>query len=106
LELSDVGGSSVAQLLAYQVAREAMSNASRHSKASVILVTLERSEGLIRVCIEDDGTGFEKERVDQDSHFGLQLIRERIESAGGAVFVDSELGRGTRVIAQLPPDVI
>jgi signal transduction histidine kinase len=106
LYLEDVGGSSVVQLLAYQVAREAMSNAARHSRASEIAVVLERSDGLIRLRVEDDGVGFHVEGVDGDSHFGLQLIRERIESAGGSVYVDSKLAGGTRVLVRLPPDVI
>ena len=106
LSLADVGGSSVVQLLAYQVAREAMNNAARHSKATEISVQLDRTGELIRLRVEDDGVGFLAERVDLESHFGLQLIRERIESAGGTLFVDSELSRGTRVVAQLPPDII
>lgn len=105
LALSDVGGSSVVQLLAYQVAREAMNNATRHSQASEVQVTLERVDGQIRLSIEDDGSGFEVGMVDRESHFGLQLIRERIESAGGSLFVDSAPARGTRVVAQLPPDI-
>jgi signal transduction histidine kinase len=106
LDLEDVGGSSVIQLLAYQVAREAMTNAARHSKASVVSVTLERSEGLIRLRVEDDGIGFLPQSVDQEAHFGLQLIRERVEAAGGTVFVTSELSVGTRVVANLPTDII
>jgi signal transduction histidine kinase len=106
LELEDVGGSSVVQLLAYQVAREAMNNSARHSQATEVLVSLKRSDDLIRLVVDDDGTGFLASAVDRESHFGLQLIRERVESAGGTLYVDSELGRGTRVIAQLPPDIM
>jgi signal transduction histidine kinase len=106
LRLEDVGGSSVVQLLAYQVAREAMNNAARHSQASEILVVLQRRDELIQLRVEDDGVGFRLDGVDRDSHFGLQLLRERIESAGGSLYVDTELARGTRVVAQLPPDIM
>jgi len=106
LQLQDVGGSSVSQLLAYQVAREAMNNAARHSRATEVVVSLERLDGLIRLRVEDDGIGFVAEGVDRDSHFGLQLVRERIDSAGGALYVDSGVGRGTRVMAQLPADIM
>jgi signal transduction histidine kinase len=106
LVLEDVGGSSVIQLLAYQVAREAMTNAARHSKATMVSVTLERSEGVIRLRVEDDGIGFLPHAVDQEAHFGLQLIKERVEAAGGSVFVTSELSLGTRVVANLPTDII
>lgn len=106
LLLEDVGGSSVVQLLAYQIAREAMNNAARHSKATQVTVSLERHEGLIRLAIEDDGVGFSADMIERDAHFGLQLIRERAESAGGTVLLDSRLGAGTRIVALLPPDVL
>jgi signal transduction histidine kinase len=106
LLLEDVGGSSLIQLVAYQVAREAMNNAARHSRASEITVSLRRQDGLIRLTVEDDGIGFIADEIDAEAHFGLQLIRERVESAGGTVYLDSKLGIGTRLIVRLPPDVL
>jgi signal transduction histidine kinase len=105
LSLGDVGGSSLAQLLIYQVAREALNNAARHSRASKITVRLFRNEGLIRLVVEDDGVGFDATQVDRDAHFGLQLIAERVEAGRGRVVVDSRLGAGTRVMATLPPEL-
>lgn len=106
LDLQDVGGSKVSQLLAYQVVREALNNAARHSRASSILVRLHRDEGLIRLLVADDGIGFDPLRVDRESHFGLQLIAERVEAGRGRVVVDSTLGDGTRVMATLPPEIL
>jgi signal transduction histidine kinase len=106
LALADVGGSSVVQLIAYQVAREAMNNAARHAKATEISVDLDRSGEVIRLRIEDNGVGFIAEGVDREAHFGLQLLRERIESVGGTLYVDSELGHGTQVVALLPSDIM
>jgi signal transduction histidine kinase len=54
--------------------------------------------------VADDGIGFAGETVDRTNHFGLQLMRERIESAGGSVVVDSRLGQGTCVSASIPTD--
>jgi len=102
LELSDVGGSSVSQLLAYQVAREAMNNAARHSRGSRITVRLFREGDCIRLIVEDDGVGFDPCQVDGSEHFGLQLIAERIEAGRGRMVVDSMLGGGTRIMATLP----
>ena len=106
LSLDDVGGSSLVQLLAYQVAREALNTAARHSRASKIDVRLFRDEGLIRLVVEDDGVGFDASRVDRDAHFGLQLIAERVEAGRGRVVIDSQLGAGTRVMATLPPELV
>ena len=106
LSLGDVGGSSLAQLLIYQVAREALNNAARHSRASKIALRLFRDEGLIRLVVEDDGVGFDASQVDRDAHFGLQLIAERVEAGRGRVVIDSQLGAGTRVMATLPPELV
>jgi signal transduction histidine kinase len=105
LDLQDVGGSHVSQLLIYQVAREGMNNAARHSRASRIEVNLWKEEGLIRLKVTDDGIGFDPRAVDRDAHFGLQLLLERMEAAAGRVVVDSRLGYGTTISATIAPDV-
>jgi len=106
LELDDVGGSSLSQLLVYQVAREAMTNAARYSRASSIFVRLASEDGFIRLVVADDGVGFDPTLVDQDSHFGLQLIVERLKASRGHVIIDSRLGEGTRVIAAVPAEIL
>jgi signal transduction histidine kinase len=104
LDLAAVDGSEHAQLLAYQVLREAMSNAARHSRTKEVSVVLRCESGCLRTVVADDGIGFARETVDRTNHFGLQLMRERIESAGGSVVVDSRLGQGTCVSASIPTD--
>jgi signal transduction histidine kinase len=42
--------------------------------------------------------------VDSESHFGLQLMRERVQLAGGVFQVTSRRGQGTRVVAKLPAE--
>jgi signal transduction histidine kinase len=102
LQLDEVGGSQSSQLLIYQVAREALNNAVRHSRARTIVVRLWRENEMIRLTVIDDGTGFDPSLVDSDLHFGLQLIAERVFAAGGSVVVDSRLGEGTSVTAIVP----
>jgi signal transduction histidine kinase len=104
-DLQSVSGTEVAQLVAYQVVRESLSNAAKYAKAGRVAVRVWSEEGLIRVLVCDDGVGFTSESVDTGRHFGLQLMRERVEAAGGSLVVDSGLGRGTTVAAVLPPDV-
>ena len=102
LSCERVGGTPLIQLLAYQVAREAIRNALRHAKASAVTILVVDTEGDLRITVEDDGIGFDPDSVDQQTHFGLALMRERIEIAGGVLYVDSRFGEGTRVIAKLP----
>jgi two-component system sensor histidine kinase DegS len=99
---SSMGASSLAQLLAYQVVREALNNAAKHAKASSVGVRIWRDHDDVRVVVEDDGLGFDRDTVDREAHFGLQLMEERIEAVGGRAYIDSQLGRGTRVVAVIP----
>lgn len=100
----EVGGSPVVQLLAYQVAREALRNAARHAAATTIRVGLAREGSDMRLFIEDDGRGFDPHSVDSEQHFGLQLMKERVELAGGLLYVESKVGEGTRIVVRLPAE--
>jgi signal transduction histidine kinase len=105
LELAEVGGSHDTQLVLYQIAREAMSNAAKYSRADQIRVSLSRVGDSAHLAVVDDGIGFDMGMVDRTSHFGLQFIVERVEALGGRVIIDAHLGSGTRVTATLPlPD--
>lgn len=104
LEAEDVGGSPVVQLLAYQVAREALRNAGRHADAAMIRISLSRDGSDMRLIIEDDGRGFDPHLVDPDRHFGLQLMKERVELAGGILHVESIVGQGTTIAVRLPAE--
>ena len=104
LTLADVAASRQAQLVLYQVAREAMSNAAKYSRASEICVMLTSRDGEARIVVADDGVGFDPSVVDRDRHFGLQLVVERMESLGGRVVVDTQLGSGTTIVGALPLD--
>ena len=55
--------------------------------------------------IEDDGVGFNLRTVNRESHYGLQMLLERVEACGGMAAVDSEVGLGTRVVAVIPCEI-
>jgi signal transduction histidine kinase len=102
LAAEDVGGSPLMQLLAYQIVREALRNAVSHSHADNIEIRISSEGRDMRLIIEDDGEGFDPDSVDERQHFGIQLMRERVELAGGVLHVDSRVGEGTRVVVRLP----
>jgi signal transduction histidine kinase len=102
LDVEQCDCSPLAQLLAYQAIREALHNAAKHSRASSIEVRLWTDEALLRLSVTDDGTGFSLATVDGSRHFGLQIMKERFEAAGGILFIDSRLGVGTLVAASVP----
>jgi signal transduction histidine kinase len=105
LDLEAIEGTAVSQLLAYQLVREALNNAAKYARASRIAVRLRSDDGTIRVSVSDDGIGFDPSEVDQGVHFGLQIMRERFDAAGGHLFVDTQLGRGTTVAGSLPAGI-
>ena len=99
-----VPGSPLTHLLLYQVAREALANAIRHSDAKSVRVTLEDLDEAIRLTVEDDGHGFELGTVDERGHFGIQLMKERVELAGGVFHLETAFSTGTRLIVKVPVD--
>jgi signal transduction histidine kinase len=92
----------VVQLLCFQVAREALTNAARHAQASVIRVSLEREGSSGVLTVTDDGRGFDVSEGEPEGHFGLMLMEERVTAAGGSIRLDSAPGRGTTVAARFP----
>lgn len=102
LAVESVSASPVIELLAFQVAREALRNAARHADASTIIVRLENEGESIRLVVSDDGRGFDPGLVDDSRHFGLALMRERVELAGGIAEIHSVKGHGTTVGVRLP----
>ena len=102
LDAKDVRATPFVQLLAYQVAREALRNALRHAQASEVRVSLATEDENLRLVVEDNGAGFAVESVDTRLHLGITLMQERVELAGGVLQVQSRPGEGTQVLARLP----
>jgi signal transduction histidine kinase len=89
------------------VVQEAISNALRHARATVIDVTATLSSGdasAITVCVHDDGVGFEPGLQPGATlgHFGLEGMRDRVERVAGELLVESRVGRGTTITARVP----
>jgi signal transduction histidine kinase len=88
----------------YLIAREAISNALRHSVARVIDVSFEYLPENFQLAVRDDGRGFLSEVVaaGRTNHFGLSVMKERAERVGGALRVSSGPGVGTEIVLSLP----
>jgi signal transduction histidine kinase len=85
------------------VAQEAIRNAIHHGHPDAVdvLVAYDAVARQIRVSVADDGDGFAvgNEAGPAQGHFGVQGMRERIGSLGGALQIDSRPGEGTRITA-------
>ena len=88
------------------IAREALTNAVKHSNASRITVELDfvQQPAAARVVVSDDGIGFDASTVSADS-YGLLSMQERAGRARVALTVVAEAGAGTTIIAGWSPDI-
>lgn len=82
------------------IAAEGLENIARHADASLVEVDLVRADGLIRMSLRDNGSGFDDRHV-ADGHFGLVGMRERAAQVGGALRIRSAPGDGTHVVVEL-----
>ena len=88
----------------YFACREATQNAVKHAgRHARVTISLSDARPGIAFCATDDGAGFDRATVHDG--VGLLNIKERIESAGGAVTVELASGRGTTV-SGFVPDVL
>lgn len=86
------------ELVAYQVAREALTNAVRHSHAETIWVSLAPADGGVELRVLDNGVGFDT-RLKRAKHFGLELMAERVAAVGGDFQMTSSPGNGVSLVA-------
>lgn len=81
----------------YRIAQEALANVTDHAQAHNVQVILRRDRHQIRLVVRDDGCGFDPDRRADQDHYGLLGMRERAETVGGSLAVESQLGKGTQV---------
>lgn len=82
----------------FRIAQEALINVAKHSRAKHVDITLAMKDGRIELCIADDGTGFDSAAGAKLGSWGLINMRERAEAVGATLKIESQPGRGTRVV--------
>ncbi len=91
---------------AYRAARELLFNAVKHAEADRAHLRFRRNGDLLEVIVEDNGVGFEPEKVRQrpgrNQGVGLFSIQERADLLGGRLAVESTPGSGSRFVLSLP----
>jgi signal transduction histidine kinase len=89
------------EVAVYYVASEALTNAVKHARATVIDVSLNCRNGTACLSVRDDGIG----GVDPTGGFGLLGLKDRVEALAGHLTILSPPGKGTTVVARLPTTV-
>jgi signal transduction histidine kinase len=82
----------------FRVVQEALSNVARHSHATAVQVQLVSEPDRVTLSIDDNGQGFDTATTERKG-VGLLSMRERMQALGGDVDIESQPGKGTRVIA-------
>src|SRR5262249_15789431 len=89
----------------YRIVQEALNNIVKHSKATAANIKIKREQRNLSLVIDDNGRGFSREKTIEAKSgrqgFGLTGIAERTRILGGTLNMQSEPGRGTRIVVTI-----
>ncbi|WP_299437247.1 type IV pili methyl-accepting chemotaxis transducer N-terminal domain-containing protein [uncultured Aquimarina sp.] len=87
----------------YRVTQEAVNNAIKYAKSDYILISINSSESILSIIIDDNGQGFDLSKIptkpknNAEGGMGLFFMKERMNYIDGRIFISSTLGKGTRI---------
>lgn len=90
------------QLLVYRIIQELVNNAIKHAEASQIIIQLVEEETDIVVTVEDDGKGFDINKIDLKKSAGFHNIQSRVQFMKGNLNVHAEENVGTSIEFTFP----
>lgn len=92
------------ELQLVRIVQESLTNIRKHARATKVGVTIRKTDGVVHLTIADDGVGFDTSTRHRGEfpQFGLTTMRERAESIGGTLAIESAPGKGTTVRFDLP----
>ncbi|MGL5832514.1 MAG: sensor histidine kinase [Waterburya sp.] len=84
----------------YRIVQEALTNISKHSEATKVIVELTAFPEHLSLLITDNGKGFDPQQ--NTTGFGLQGVRERVAALAGYLQMSSDFGRGCTITINIP----
>jgi signal transduction histidine kinase len=87
---------------AFRIIQEALTNTTRHSKATRVDVSVRRVGAAIILGVEDNGVGFTPQSLSGLRSLGLVGMRERALACGGTLIIRGEPGQGTAIAVTIP----
>jgi signal transduction histidine kinase len=91
------------KIVIFRILQEALNNIAKHSKASLVKLSLRKTSGNIEFMVQDNGQGFDVPSTfsnnSTDRGLGLDGMRERATLSGGKLLIESQPGSGTRLKA-------
>ncbi len=89
----------------YRIIQECFNNIIKHAKAKNVKIKIKAKNNELHIQIQDDGVGFETDKFfnsEYNSHFGLRIMKDRVELLDGCCDIISEIGKGTNIIINIP----
>jgi two-component system sensor histidine kinase UhpB len=86
----------------FRIVQESLTNVARYAQAKNVLVNLEKRDEQLLLTIQDDGIGFDQEKIAVKKTLGIVGMRERTAMMGGSYEISSTPGKGTTVIVHVP----
>ncbi len=86
----------------FRIFQESLTNVARHSGADKVTISLQHTDNNLTLCIEDNGKGFDKDKIKEVRTLGILGMKERTAMMGGSYEVQSIAGQGTKVIVCVP----
>ncbi|MCJ7523236.1 MAG: PAS domain S-box protein [Dehalococcoidia bacterium] len=93
------------QLVLFRIAQEALLNIKRHAEASRVVIRLELKKGNVKMVIADNGKGLSQVGINDlssEGKAGLIGMRERAQLLHGTLNIESDIGKGTALIVEIP----
>jgi signal transduction histidine kinase len=97
-ELPDRRLAATIEATAYFVVSEALANTAKHASAEHVVIAAACTGAWLRVEVSDDGVG----GADRSRGTGLEGLTDRVAALGGRLVVESQPGRGTHIVAEIP----
>jgi signal transduction histidine kinase len=77
-------------------------NALKHAEASNLWISVKPDGDEVTMILRDDGVGYDTSAPGPEGHYGLTMMKERAQVAGGDFRIDSAAEQGTTVTAEFP----
>jgi PAS domain S-box-containing protein len=94
------------EIILYRIIQEALTNITKHAHADKVKISIVENTKALNITIKDNGQGFNPESLSFDSlsngGMGIPGIRERLLEVEGQLQIDSEPGRGTKLLITIP----
>jgi two-component system, NarL family, sensor histidine kinase DegS len=99
---------SVREVMVFRGIQELLGNVRNHAQATQARVMLDVDDNRVRAVVEDNGKGFDVSTTfnGKQKTIGLSTLKERMDSLGGQLQIESQIGQGTRVVLEVPAGLI